>query len=249
MLRRIRNGCCGQVRRREFATCYPVPRKEFLRPTPLDAAAKCSVAWFAEVGASNTLPVLHANSQSEDAPRADFPVAALATFLRCALCQAAVQQRKCRSENSDRKKETFKFVTLSEGEIEEVSVRPQLLPFVAFFDGGEQQLIEGAALLRGEEAVTTHSGDTNRPEYQFIDSRELAARWAVPESCNPMVPLMTLDEVAARLGVSKSWVRDHATRRNPRMPVVRFGERRAVLRFRREDVEAFINSNLRGGSV
>ena len=61
---------------------------------------------------------------------------------------------------------------------------------------------------------------------------------------NPIVPLMTLDEVAARLGVSKAWVRDHATRRNPRIPVVRFGERRALLRFRPEDVEAFINSNL-----
>jgi excisionase family DNA binding protein len=65
----------------------------------------------------------------------------------------------------------------------------------------------------------------------------------------PMIPLMTLDEVAAWLGVSKAWVRDHATRRNPRIPVVRFGERRAVLRFRPEDVEAFINSNLRGRSV
>jgi hypothetical protein len=124
------------------------------------SSAECSAGWFAEVGASNTLPVLQANSQSEDAPRADFPVAALATFLRCALCHAAVQQRKCRSENSDRKIEVFKFVSLSEGEIEEEivwlhylfpvllgealtriekkrltaplrSVRPQFPPFVA----------------------------------------------------------------------------------------------------------------------
>jgi hypothetical protein len=36
---------------------------------------------------------------------------------------------------------------------------------------------------------------------------------------NPIVPLMTLDEVAARLGVSKAWVRDHAMQRNPRTPV------------------------------
>jgi excisionase family DNA binding protein len=69
------------------------------------------------------------------------------------------------------------------------------------------------------------------------------------EKIGLIIPLMTLDEVAARLGVSKAWVRDHATRRNPRIPVVRFGERRAVLRFRREDVEAFINLNLQGGSV
>jgi hypothetical protein len=56
--------------------------------------------------------------------------------------------------------------------------------------------------------------------------------------------LLTLDQVAAQLGVSKAWVRDHATRRNPRIPVVRFGDRRAVLRFRPQDVEGFINSNL-----
>jgi len=56
--------------------------------------------------------------------------------------------------------------------------------------------------------------------------------------------LLTLDQVAAQLGVSKAWVRDHATRRNPRIPVVRFGDRRAVLRFRPQDVVRFIESNL-----
>lgn len=56
--------------------------------------------------------------------------------------------------------------------------------------------------------------------------------------------LLTIDQVAALLGTSKAWVRDHATRRNPRIPVVRFGDKRGVLRFRPQDVEAFINSNL-----
>jgi predicted DNA-binding transcriptional regulator AlpA len=57
-------------------------------------------------------------------------------------------------------------------------------------------------------------------------------------------PLLTLNDVASMLAVSKAWVRDHATRRNPRIPVVRFGGRRAVLRFRREDVTRFISKNL-----
>ena len=57
-------------------------------------------------------------------------------------------------------------------------------------------------------------------------------------------PLLTLDDVALLLGVSKAWVRDHATRRNPRIPVVRLGGRRALLRFRREDVNQFILQNL-----
>jgi hypothetical protein len=56
--------------------------------------------------------------------------------------------------------------------------------------------------------------------------------------------LRTLDEVAAQLGVSKAWVRDHATRRNPRIPVVRFGGQRAVLRFRPQDIERFIAEHL-----
>jgi predicted DNA-binding transcriptional regulator AlpA len=56
--------------------------------------------------------------------------------------------------------------------------------------------------------------------------------------------LLTLDQVAEMLGVSKAWVRDHATRRQPRLSVVRMGGKRAVLRFRPQDVEAFINSNL-----
>jgi len=57
-------------------------------------------------------------------------------------------------------------------------------------------------------------------------------------------PLMTLEQVAQVLGVSKAWVRDHATRRNPRLSVVRFGDKRAVLRFRSEDVQKFIAAHL-----
>jgi excisionase family DNA binding protein len=56
--------------------------------------------------------------------------------------------------------------------------------------------------------------------------------------------LLTLEQVADQLGVSKAWVRDHATRRNPRIPVVRLGGRRALLRFRPEDLESFIEQHL-----
>jgi predicted DNA-binding transcriptional regulator AlpA len=59
-----------------------------------------------------------------------------------------------------------------------------------------------------------------------------------------VAPLLTMNDVASMLAVSKAWVRDHATRRNPRIPVVRFGGRRAVLRFRREDVTRFISEHL-----
>lgn len=56
--------------------------------------------------------------------------------------------------------------------------------------------------------------------------------------------LLTIEEVAKQLATSKAWVRDHATRRSPRIPVVRMGGKRALLRFRPADVEAFINEHL-----
>jgi excisionase family DNA binding protein len=46
-------------------------------------------------------------------------------------------------------------------------------------------------------------------------------------------------EVAKWLGVSSGWVRDHATRKSPRIRAVKVGK---LLRFRPEDVEAFIQT-------
>ncbi|MGH9537146.1 MAG: helix-turn-helix domain-containing protein [Terriglobales bacterium] len=56
--------------------------------------------------------------------------------------------------------------------------------------------------------------------------------------------LLTLDQVAKMLGTSRAWVRDHATRRSPRIPCVRLGGRRALLRFRPQDIETFIDRHL-----
>jgi excisionase family DNA binding protein len=53
--------------------------------------------------------------------------------------------------------------------------------------------------------------------------------------------LYTPQEVAERLGVSERWVRDHATRRNPRIRVVKLGP---LLRFREADIAAFISAQM-----
>jgi predicted DNA-binding transcriptional regulator AlpA len=53
--------------------------------------------------------------------------------------------------------------------------------------------------------------------------------------------LLTALDVAERLGVSERWVRDHATRRHPRIPVVKLGP---LLRFRQEDIKHFLMSHL-----
>ena len=54
--------------------------------------------------------------------------------------------------------------------------------------------------------------------------------------------LLTPKEVARWLDVSVDWVHNHATRKEPRLPVVRIGK---LLRFRNEDVEAFIRGQSR----
>lgn len=57
----------------------------------------------------------------------------------------------------------------------------------------------------------------------------------------PNEQLLTSQEVAARLGVSERWVRDHATRRSPRIRAVKLGP---LLRFRWCDVEDFLSHQL-----
>ena len=57
--------------------------------------------------------------------------------------------------------------------------------------------------------------------------------------------LLTPKEVAKWLDVSVDWVHKPATRKNPRLPVVRIGK---LLRFRNENVEAFIRGRRGVGS-
>jgi len=49
--------------------------------------------------------------------------------------------------------------------------------------------------------------------------------------------LLTVEDVAALLRVSPDWVRDHASRKQPRLPVIRVGK---LLRFRSHEIERWI---------
>jgi excisionase family DNA binding protein len=49
--------------------------------------------------------------------------------------------------------------------------------------------------------------------------------------------LLNAREVAARLGVSERWVRDHTTRRSPKIRGVKLG---TLMRYRNADVEDFM---------
>lgn len=63
-----------------------------------------------------------------------------------------------------------------------------------------------------------------------------ASLQSVPE-LSPTEYLLDVEEVARRLNVSPQWVRDHSTRRTPKLPCVRLG---SLLRFRPKDVDTFI---------
>lgn len=56
-------------------------------------------------------------------------------------------------------------------------------------------------------------------------------------------PLWTPEQVARRLNVSPDWVRDHSSRKQPRLPVIRLGGgpgRAGLLRYRASQIEKFI---------
>jgi predicted DNA-binding transcriptional regulator AlpA len=55
--------------------------------------------------------------------------------------------------------------------------------------------------------------------------------------------LLTIHDVADWLGVSKGWVYDHVTRKQPRLPCVRLGD---MTHFRRVDIERFIEEHFSG---
>jgi predicted DNA-binding transcriptional regulator AlpA len=51
-------------------------------------------------------------------------------------------------------------------------------------------------------------------------------------------PLLTAEDVAERLKVSKDWVWDHSSRRLPYLPVIRMSD--GALRYRASQIEEFV---------
>jgi predicted DNA-binding transcriptional regulator AlpA len=60
-------------------------------------------------------------------------------------------------------------------------------------------------------------------------------------------PLLTVDDVARRLNVSKDWVWDHSSRKRPLLPVIRMGD--GALRYRSSGIEAFIDERERMSAI
>ena len=56
-------------------------------------------------------------------------------------------------------------------------------------------------------------------------------------------PLLTVEDVAERLNVTKDWVWDHSSRKAPYLPVIRIGD--GPLRYRMSQIEEFVNERER----
>jgi predicted DNA-binding transcriptional regulator AlpA len=59
--------------------------------------------------------------------------------------------------------------------------------------------------------------------------------------------LMTAEEVALRLRVSKDWVWDHSSRRTPYLPCIRMSD--GALRYRPSGIEEFLKERERASSL
>lgn len=87
-----------------------------------------------------------------------------------------------------------------------------------------------------QDESASHREEITRAKNPGETQRELAASGAT--ACR----LLTIGDVAEWLGVSKAWVYDHTTRKKPMLPCVRLGE---MTRFRRQDIEEFIQEHLK----
>jgi predicted DNA-binding transcriptional regulator AlpA len=77
----------------------------------------------------------------------------------------------------------------------------------------------------------THNDPRRRKPPQRVTAKEVAD------------PLLTVDDVARRLNVSRDWVWDHSSRKSPQLPVIRMGD--GALRYRASRIEAFIDERER----
>jgi predicted DNA-binding transcriptional regulator AlpA len=60
-------------------------------------------------------------------------------------------------------------------------------------------------------------------------------------------PLLTVEDVALRLRVSKDWVWDHSSRKLPYLPVIRMSD--GVLRYRASGIEEFLREREQASSL
>ncbi len=103
----------------------------------------------------------------------------------------------------------------------------------------ERQYMRGRGQWRNPHgSVSGHEDSELLPMDEGADSS-----MAYAAGGPPFDPLWTPEQVARRLNVSPDWVRDHSSRKEPRLPVIRLGGgpgRAGLLRYRASQIEKFI---------
>ena len=69
----------------------------------------------------------------------------------------------------------------------------------------------------------------------------------IAEQAHSMDPLLTAEDVAERLRVSKDWVWDHSSRRLPYLPVIRMSD--GALRYRASQIDEFLSERERASNL
>jgi predicted DNA-binding transcriptional regulator AlpA len=84
-------------------------------------------------------------------------------------------------------------------------------------------------------AISVRSTGTEVPDPQELETRNQLHILQSPGGGNDR--LLNARQVAEKLGVSERFIRDHTTRRSPRIPAVKLGK---LLRYRTSDVDVFM---------
>ena len=75
----------------------------------------------------------------------------------------------------------------------------------------------------------------------------MALAQVITEQTFSVDPLLTAEEVAERLRVSRDWVWDHSSRRLPYLPVIRMSD--GALRYRASEIDEFLSERARASSL
>jgi predicted DNA-binding transcriptional regulator AlpA len=87
--------------------------------------------------------------------------------------------------------------------------------------------------------VPPFPGDALMAHVVMIEPNSNDGSLLIPEKDS----LLSVEDVAGRLNVSRDWVWDHSSRKSPYLPVIRMSD--GVLRYRASQIEAFINERER----
>ena len=85
--------------------------------------------------------------------------------------------------------------------------------------------------------MSTATARTSNAHYPSASAQDSAFERVVGIDTNRDERLLNARQVAERLGVSERFIRDHTTRRSPRIPAVKLGK---LIRYRRADVDVFM---------